>query len=167
MTDVVAPAAVAADERAAFCAVHLGPLVGALGLFVRDASLGEELAQEALLRACERWEEVRHLERPAAWLYRVGTNLARSRARRTVARARALARHGPSPTVVEPGSEDALLVRAALRRLPDHHRQVLVLRHVAGLSVADTAAVLGISETAVTSRASRAAAALRELLEER
>lgn len=92
---------IVADEREAFCREHLVILAKALGLFVRDAALGEELAQEALLRACARWPQVRALDSPRAWLYRVGINLARSRARRLVIGARALARHGATITIVE------------------------------------------------------------------
>lgn len=81
-TTTTASVRVAPDEREAFCREHLVTLAKALGLFVRDAALGEELAQEALLRACARWPQVRALDSPRAWLYRVGINLARSRARR-------------------------------------------------------------------------------------
>jgi RNA polymerase sigma-70 factor (ECF subfamily) len=43
-------------------------------------------------------------------------------------------------------------VRGALARLPERDREVLVLRHLEQLSVADTAAVLGISAGAVKTR---------------
>lgn len=56
-------------------------------------------------------------------------------------------------------------VRDALRQLPENDRQVLELRHLEQLSVADTAAVLGIGEGAVKSRHLRALQRLRDLLE--
>lgn len=167
MTELADPMRVEVDARADFCAEHLRPLTRALDLFVRDASLGEELAQEVLLRACERWDEVVRLDRPAAWLYRVGTNLARSRARRARSLARALGRHGPSPTLEVPATDDALAMREALGRLPRAQREALVLRHVAGLTVVETAEALGVPESTITTRTSRGAAALRRELEDR
>ena len=53
-------------------------------------------------------------------------------------------------------------VRAALERLPERDREVLVLRHLEDLSTAETAAVLGISEGAVKVRLLRAMRRLRD-----
>jgi RNA polymerase sigma-70 factor, ECF subfamily len=55
-------------------------------------------------------------------------------------------------------------VRAALQALPEAEREVLALRHLEGLSAAEAAAVLGVSEAAVKSRALRAMQRLRGLL---
>ncbi|HET6880281.1 MAG TPA: sigma-70 family RNA polymerase sigma factor [Pirellulales bacterium] len=57
-------------------------------------------------------------------------------------------------------------VRAALDRLSPDEREVLVLRHLEDLSVAETAGALGIKESAVKMRALRALQKLREVLEE-
>jgi RNA polymerase sigma-70 factor (ECF subfamily) len=56
-------------------------------------------------------------------------------------------------------------VRQALERLPERDREVLVLRNLEQLSVADTAEVLGISAGAVKVRHLRALERLRALLE--
>jgi RNA polymerase sigma-70 factor (ECF subfamily) len=56
-------------------------------------------------------------------------------------------------------------MRAALERLPVHDREVLELRHLEQLSVAETAAVLGLSQAAVKTRHLRALERLRDLLE--
>ena len=56
-------------------------------------------------------------------------------------------------------------VMAALRRLPERQREVLVLRYYLDLSEADIADALGISRGAVKSHASRGMAALRTSLE--
>ena len=55
-------------------------------------------------------------------------------------------------------------VRGVLRQLPEDARQVVVLRFFAELSVAETAAALGVRESTVKSRLSRALDRLRELL---
>ncbi len=59
---------------------------------------------------------------------------------------------------------DAMALRTALSRLPRRQRQVVVLRYWSGLSVAETAADLRVSEGAVKGYASRALARLNELL---
>jgi RNA polymerase sigma-70 factor (ECF subfamily) len=56
------------------------------------------------------------------------------------------------------------LVLAALERLPDRDREVLVLRQLEELSVPEVSAVLGISEGAVYVRQVRALRRLRETL---
>jgi RNA polymerase sigma-70 factor (ECF subfamily) len=55
-------------------------------------------------------------------------------------------------------------VQAALTRLSNRDREVLELRHLEQLSVAQTAAVLSLSEGAVKTRHLRALQRLRDLL---
>jgi RNA polymerase sigma-70 factor (ECF subfamily) len=55
-------------------------------------------------------------------------------------------------------------VRRALGLLPERDREVLVLRHLEFLSVADAAAVMRVSEDAVKKRHVRALERLRALL---
>ncbi|HEY1378383.1 MAG TPA: sigma-70 family RNA polymerase sigma factor [Gemmataceae bacterium] len=57
-------------------------------------------------------------------------------------------------------------VRAALDRLPDRDREVLVLRHLEQLSTREAAAVLGATEGAVKVRLLRALQRMRDLLDE-
>jgi RNA polymerase sigma-70 factor (ECF subfamily) len=56
--------------------------------------------------------------------------------------------------------------RQALARLPERDREVLVLRHLEALSVAETAAAMGLSEGAVKMRHVRALERLRAMLED-
>jgi RNA polymerase sigma-70 factor (ECF subfamily) len=55
-------------------------------------------------------------------------------------------------------------VRAALAALSDQDREVLVLRHLEQLSACEAAAVLGLTEAALKSRALRAMQRLRKRL---
>lgn len=59
---------------------------------------------------------------------------------------------------------DEIALRTALAGLPRRQRQVVVLRYWSGLSVAETAADLRVSEGAVKGYTSRALARLHELL---
>jgi RNA polymerase sigma-70 factor (ECF subfamily) len=56
-------------------------------------------------------------------------------------------------------------VRAALEQLSERDREVLELRHLEGLSVAETAAALGVAPGTVKTRHLRALTRLRRLLE--
>ncbi|MGL5850749.1 MAG: sigma-70 family RNA polymerase sigma factor, partial [Phycicoccus sp.] len=60
--------------------------------------------------------------------------------------------------------EEREALRAALLALPLGQRQVVVLRHVEDRSVAEVAALLGVTEGAVKSQSSRGLARLRVLL---
>lgn len=82
------------DDLSAFCQREHPRLVGALSLYCGDALLAQELAQEALVRVCQRWEQVHAKGSPQAWAHRVALNLAHSWYRRRSAERRALARHG-------------------------------------------------------------------------
>jgi RNA polymerase sigma-70 factor (ECF subfamily) len=57
-------------------------------------------------------------------------------------------------------------VRAALGRLPERDREVLVLRHLEEMPVREVAAVLGAGEGAVRMRLVRALGRLRDLLDQ-
>lgn len=131
---------------AEFCERLRGRLVGSLTLYCGDRGVAEELAQEALARAWERWSTVGQMASPEAWTYRTALNLARSRFRRRAAERRANRRHAAhlGPCDVEQGSDAAasLAVRAAVADLPPRQRAVIVARFYLGLDVADTAAAL-------------------------
>lgn len=66
--------------------------------------------------------------------------------------------HDPPPI------EEALVVRAALRRLPARQQAVLVLRFLCDLPVNDVAAALGCTSGTVKSQTSDGLAALRRIL---
>lgn len=155
------------EELERFCAEAYPRLVGALAHQFGDRWLAEDLAQEALVRACDRWRSVRRLDSPHGWAFRVGVNLGNSRFRRRAAERRARARRGADPAVQEdPDVPDRMAVAEALRGLTDAQREAVVLRYYLGLSAAQAAAVLSSSEGAVRASTHRAIAALRAALGE-
>jgi RNA polymerase sigma-70 factor (sigma-E family) len=125
----------------------------------------EDLLQAAVERLLRRRRGVDDLE---AYLRRILYNLAADGWRRRAARHRVRALL-PSPRNDATGPDlvatvdlrDALL--RALRELPPQQRAVLVLRYWEQLSQAETADLLGCSEGAVKSAASRGLSRLREL----
>ena len=65
-----------------FYAAHRDQIARALSLSLRNPDLGAEAADEAFVRACQRWAEVSTFTNPQGWVYRVGMNWARSWLRR-------------------------------------------------------------------------------------
>jgi RNA polymerase sigma-70 factor (ECF subfamily) len=135
----------------------------------------EEVTQEAFLRA---WGAIGRFDGRSqlfTWLYRIGVNeakrRARSRSRRlyTVSLQEAPGEPPDPSDAPEPRAERSVL-RAALERsvrgLPLDYRAPLVLRDIEGLSTAQAAEILGISEAALKSRLHRARALIRNALEE-
>lgn len=162
----------AARDPEAFGALyraHYRPVAGYLYRRVGDAHEAEDLAGEVFIAA---WRSIgRYRLRGVpfrAWLLRIATNAANRHVRRTRRREqvhRAGAREGsPMPAGAVEEVEEA---QAALLALSPAHQSVLVLFHVEGLSVEQTAQVLGCREGTVKSRLARAREALREELERR
>lgn len=154
-----------ADERAAavaFCTRLRPALVGTLSLYCGDAEVAEELAQDTLARAWDRWPQVRTMTSPEAWAYRVALNLANSHYRRRAAERRARGRSTvPRLASEDPDTADAVAVRQAVAALPPRQRAVLVLRYFSDVSVAQTAQLMGCAEGTVKALTHQAIAGLR------
>ena len=132
-----------------------------------DPVRAEDLLQHALLRTYLAWGRLRDGD-PVAYTRRVLANARidtwRKDRRETLTAPLAM----PDPT-----ADDGAAARAerdrlgrALRALPTQQRRVVVLRHLLGLSEAETAAELGVSLGTVKSTASRGLVRLRDLLAE-
>lgn len=116
----------------------------------------EEVAQETMARAYQRWRRVRSHARP--WVCRVATNLAIG-----VLRKRRPEPAAASPDGVDHGTAvaDRLQVQQLLSSLPRRQRDVVALRFLADWSEADVARELGVSPGAVKTHTHRALQSLR------
>lgn len=154
------------DPRTAFCREEHPRLVGALRLHTGDATLAEDLAAEALARACAEWPRVSAAANPGAYTHRIAMNLAASWFRRRAAERRATARATDPARGVhhDPDAAEAAEVRAAVAALPTRQRSVLICRYFLDHSVAETAVVLRCAEGTVKSLTSKAVANLRRTL---
>lgn len=152
----------------AFARAEHPRVVGALTYLTGDVGVAEQLAQEALVRAHDRWSRVGQLDRPGAWLHRVAVNLANSHFRRRQAERRALRRAvaGDVPGHEDPDAADALAVRAAVAGLPRRQRETIVYRFFLGYPVAETAEAMGVTTGTVSSTTADAVAALRRALDD-
>lgn len=146
-----------------FCEDAYPRLVAALAHHCGDLNLAEDCAQEALVRARQRWAHVSEYQAPVGWCFHVGANLARSWFRRRQAERRALTRLADGASAPsEPDTTDRLAVRNAVATLNPRQREAVVLQYFLGLSAGETAAVTGSTAGAVRVLTHRAVAALRE-----
>jgi RNA polymerase sigma-70 factor, ECF subfamily len=132
---------------------------------LRDDHAAADAAQEAFLQAFQRLGDLRKREHFGVWLLRIvrreSIRLARKRAHDTsrsleLAGAQLLHDRGRGSGQAGAFSGDAEDLLAAVARLPEHERIVIVLRYVDGHSVAEVAAALGRPIGTVTKQLSRA-----------
>jgi RNA polymerase sigma-70 factor (ECF subfamily) len=142
-----------------FYIATVGRLLGQLFPVTGDLHEAEEIVQEAFARASTRWSRIRDYDLPEAWVRRVAMNLAADRGRRLQRQTRALLRAGPPPAVPA-ASVEALALAEALRTLPMHQRQAIVLHHLVDLPVEEVAATLGARPGTVKSWLARGRHAL-------
>ena len=131
----------------------------------RDRGQAEDLTQETFARAWAAWEGQRDEKAVKAWLFTIARNEhARLHERRKLdideeADLEALVARGPTDPSL------AIDLRRAFGSMPAGYRDALLLQVLAGLSSAEIAAALGITEDNVNARLSRGRRALRALVD--
>ncbi len=137
---------------------------------VRDPAEAEDVVQETFLRLWLRAKDYDPVARVTTWLFRITHNLAIDRLRK---RGRSAFTEDPDmepgPISVNPpalleGKQRAEALTAALDRLPSRQASALSLVHLHGMSGAEAAAVLEVSEEALESLLSRGRRALKAQL---
>jgi RNA polymerase sigma-70 factor (ECF subfamily) len=137
-----------------------------------DASLAEDLTQQAFLQAVRYRDSYDGRSDPVTWLIAIGRNRLidhlRQQEREERRRLRLVVREIPalrSPESPRSHDERADIVDA-LRRLPASQRAALILHHVDDLSIREVATTLHRTEGAVEALLSRGRARFREIYEE-
>lgn len=142
-------------------------VIGLAYVLSGSRSGAEDLAQDAFLRALKMWDRISAYDDPGAWVRRVVANQAVSGLRRRSAEVRALLRFGGHNFEVPEIADDAVVVWAAVRRLPKRQAQSVALRYLEGRAIADIARILECSENTVNTHLKRAKETLsRQLREE-
>lgn len=146
--------------------VHLTRLAAML---VGDRETAEDVVQDVFAAMQGRWRMFTSTEQALRYVRSSVIN----RARTVLRRRRTAARYRPDRPVDEAPAEQAALdrlrdgaVRQALEKLPLRQREIVLLRYLEELSIAETARVLGISSGAVKSSAGRAMRSLATMLGE-
>jgi RNA polymerase sigma-70 factor (sigma-E family) len=143
-------------------------LVRLATLLTRDASVAEELVQDAFVSLHRRWDSLADPAAAHGYLRTTVINNARSTLRHRGVEERHRQPGPPEPAGPEEravqSTEDARVL-SALRTLSRRQQEVLVLRYYADLSEQDIAHTLGLTNGAVKSHAHRGLAALKAALE--
>lgn len=140
-----------------------------------------DITQEVFLRAWKSLDSFRGDSSLSTWLYRVTSNLCVDFARKRAvesgtasiddAESPAASIADPSRTIQpEQAVENQELreeLQYAIAQLSEEHREVVLLRDVAGLAYTEIARTLGVEEGTVKSRLARARNSLRKILLER
>ena len=164
-------ALLARDDPSAFSPIyrrHYTTIVGYLYRRLGDSHVAEDLAADTFIAALNGLHRYRPTGAPfRAWLLRIATNLANNHVRTTARRRCGLRSIERWQRDHADDLAEHEVARSALLDLSPNHQAVLSLHHVEGLSVEETAAVLGCRPGTVKSRLSRARDALRQALKER
>ena len=142
---------------------------------------GEEVAQEAMLKAFKNLARFRRESKFSTWLIQIAINEAKMKLRKDRRHLYESIEYGrrnddgdyiptdfadwreiPSEALEQAELREAL--KKSLMSLPEKYRTVLMLRDVQHLSIAETAQALGITEENVKTRTSRARLQMRDQL---
>ncbi|MFA7606172.1 MAG: RNA polymerase sigma factor [Rhodocyclaceae bacterium] len=181
---------VAAGNMRAFDALmqrHNQRLYRAVRGILHNEADAEEAVQEAWLKAYRHLRDFRGNAAPLTWLTRIAINEALMCHRRNKSLDAAIqpiesdeqadhiiATQGDFMSLLKPDQPDQLAYRTEMRRLierridelPDHYRTVFMLRGVEGLSFAEVAATLDVSQATVRVRYMRARRLLHKALQQ-
>ena len=136
------------DDLESLFRAHHGRLVRALTVACGNEQIAADAVQVAFVKAHLKWRSIMSYDDPVGWIRRVASNNMRDEHRRESRKQRVVDRLGAEPEVqVQAPQLDEVAVMLA--GLPRQQRLSLALFYVDGLSVAETAATLGISEGAV------------------
>ena len=158
-----------------------GVFMAALAIVNNDAD-AEEVAQEAIFKAFKALGRFRQEAKFSTWIIQIAINEARMKLRKDrrhlyesidegrkgdeegdyIPRDFADWREIPSEALENARLREAL--KKALADLPPKYRQVLILRDVEHLNIAETAKLIGITEASVKTRLLRARLMMRDAL---
>lgn len=146
-----------ADEFDDFFRTSFPRAVALVSRITGDRALGEDAAVEALAKAHQHWRRLDPARRHS-WVLKVAVNEALRRRRR--------APLTPALSAATPDLADAVALRtslaAALAALSRRQREVVVLRHLVGLSEVEVAASLRLSLGTVKTHLRRGLGRLRD-----
>ena len=145
---------------------------------VGDERDAEDIAQDVFVKAYRSIGRFEGRSKFSTWLYGIMLNSVRSFWRRRTRRPRLVqdaaeederahdpAAEGRNPFEESVRGERVEAVRAAIARLDEDLREIVVMRDIRGLSYEELADVLDLPDGTVKSRLHRARSALKELLE--
>jgi RNA polymerase sigma-70 factor, ECF subfamily len=152
---------------------HNERLYRAARAILRDESEAEDVMQQAYVNAYSHLRQFDGRSKFSTWLTRIAVHEALARARRRgtymtmdgdeqqANQFSATSDAAPDPERLAISRELGALLESAIDRLPDGTREVFVLRQLEDMRTDEVAEALGVSDSVVKTRLSRARAALR------
>jgi RNA polymerase sigma-70 factor, ECF subfamily len=147
---------------------------------LRDDAEAEDVMQQAYVNAYQHLDQFAHRSTFSTWLTKIAVHEALARARRRGRLDSTEASYGsdgetmdalkspePDPERQAFAGELGALIESAIEAMPEHYRVVFVMRDVEGLSTAESAECLDITEETTKTRLHRARMLLREALYQR
>lgn len=134
--------------------------------YVRNAEEARDVAQEIFVRIYRKLDSFDDQENFLPWLLRVGRNVCIDHLRRAKARGADVNTpieedsdwpdRGLSPESEAAAGESRKLIRAALARLSETSREMIILKEIQGLKLEEIASLLALPLGTVKSRSNRA-----------
>jgi len=155
-------------DQAAFAQLfeqYHAPILNYLHRMVNDRALAEDLTQDTFIKAYKALPKTRDDLSFKAWLYRIATNTAISHMRRgkIIKWLPILGDRDTGDEAIDRSVARQTDISRALDQLPKHYAAALLLRHYQGLSLAETAQALDITENAAKLRLFRARKAFAKI----
>ena len=157
-----------AGDQAAFARLfeqYHAPILNYLHRMVSDRALAEDLTQDTFIKAHNALPRTKPDLAFKAWLYRIATNTAISHLRRgkIIKWLPFLTDRETPDEHIEKSVARKMDISEALSQIPQHYATALLLRHYQGLSLAETAAALDVTENAAKLRLFRARKAFAQV----
>ena len=157
-----------AGDQVAFAQLfeqYHAPILNYLHRMVSDRALAEDLTQDTFIKAYNALPRTKPDLAFKAWLYRIATNTAISHLRRgkIIKWLPFLTDRETPDEHIEKSVTRKMDITEALSKLPQHYATALLLRHYQGLSLAETAQALDVTENAAKLRLFRARKAFAQV----
>ncbi len=157
---------------------HQKPVYNFILKLVGDRTAAADLSQTVFIRCYRSLKRLKDRSRFSPWLYRIAVNVARDHYRKrkevysldddnvSAEYNENLVDEGANPSELAEAGQRAELVRAALRKIPQEQREVLVLKVYQGLKFIEIAEALEAPLNTVKSRLYYGFRSMRKIFEE-
>ena len=162
---------IASGDRSALAALYEESASAVFGFalsIVKNASDAEDVLQETFVRVWNSANSYEPMGKPMAWIFTISRNLSMSKLRERMRIAEMPEDEQMYDAMYEPrlGIEQKVVLEAAMQKLCDDERQIVMLHAVSGLKHREIAKLLSMPLATVLSKYSRARKKLQNALDE-
>ena len=147
---------------------HVGRVYGLCVRMTRDPAIAEDCTQETFINAWKALQRFETRSSLATWLHRIAVNVALAKRRKSGATTAVQSSMDDEERIETDWTLETPLevneIEAAIERLPEGARDVLVLHAIYGYSHVEAAEMLGVAEGTCKAQLHRARSLLREKL---